>query len=81
MCYVHLMMRSDMGKPMPADELRKALDALGLNQMELARFLGVYGQTVRRWVAEGGEPPQSVAILLRLLIARPELKSVVGLEK
>lgn len=80
MCYVHPIMRSDMGRPMSAEELRKALDALELNQMELARFLGVYGQTVRRWVAPGGEPPQSVAILLRLLIARPELKSVVGLK-
>lgn len=73
-------MRNEIGRPMTADELRQALDKLELNQMELARFLGVYGQTVRRWVAPGGEPPQSVAILLRLLLARPELKSVVGLK-
>lgn len=73
-------MRNEIGKPMSAEELRRALDALGMSQMDLSRFLNVYGQTVRRWVAPGGEPPQSVAILLRLLIARPELKSVVGLK-
>jgi len=80
MCYLHHIMASPLGKPMPPEELRRALDDLGMSQMDLARFLNVYGQTVRRWVAPGGEPPASVAILLRLLISRPELKSVVGLK-
>lgn len=73
-------MPTEIGRPMSPAELRRALDDLGLSQMDLARFLGVYGQTVRRWVAPGGEPPKAVVILLRLLIARPELKSVVGLK-
>ncbi len=66
---------------MTADELREALLALDLYQMELARFLGVEGQTVRRWVAPGGEAPVVVGILLRLLLARPELAALVGLDR
>lgn len=36
---------------MTTDELREALSAAGVSQMELARRLGVDGRTVRYWLA------------------------------
>lgn len=60
---------------MEAAELRAALDALGLKQTGqsgLDQFLDVGGVTVRRWVRdkEGTPVPESVAMLLRLMVAR-----------
>lgn len=60
---------------MEADELRAALDALGMKQTGqtgLDQFLGVAGFTVRRWARdkEGTPIPESVAMLLRLMVAR-----------
>jgi hypothetical protein len=60
---------------MEAAELRAALDALGLKQtgeIGLDQFLAVDGTTVRRWARdkEGTPIPESVAMLLRLMIAR-----------
>lgn len=59
-------------------ELRRALDELGVSQMELGRRLGVAGQSVRRWVRPDGAVPGPVAVLMRLLVLRPELASLIG---
>lgn len=66
---------------MSPDELRAALDKLGISQLEWARRLDVYGQTVRRWVRHGGEVPGPVALLAHLLIMRPELCDVIGIDR
>ncbi len=60
---------------MEAAELRAALSALGMKQTGqsgLDQFLGVTGVTVRRWARdkEGSPVPDSVAMLLRLMVAR-----------
>lgn len=65
---------------MSPGELREALETLGISQLEFARRLDVYGQTVRRWVRQGGEVPGPVAVLAHLLLMRPELCDVIGIE-
>jgi DNA-binding transcriptional regulator YiaG len=63
---------------MAPGELREALIALGINQVELARKLDTHPTTVRRWVAEDGQVPGPVAILVNLLLFRPELRDMIG---
>ena len=65
---------------MSSDDLRRALDDLGISQVELGRRLGVAGQSVRRWVGPDGTVPGPVAVLVRLLQSRPELVTVVGFD-
>jgi len=67
--------------PMTAEQLVAALDELEMEQLELARLLGVDGKTVRRWTAPGGEAPGYASLFVRLLIARPSLKALVGARK
>ena len=58
---------------MDAAELRAALDTLGLKQTGqngLDQFLGIHGTSVRRWTRDASPIPDSVAMLLRLMIAR-----------
>lgn len=45
---------------MTPDELREALEAAGVTQMELARRLEVDGRTVRYWLAGRGIPDSVV---------------------
>lgn len=44
---------------MTADELRQSLASAGVNQLELARRIGVDGRTVRYWLA-GRAIPEGV---------------------
>lgn len=58
-------------------ELREALDALRLSQDQFGQSLGYGKKTAQRWVADGGSVPGAVAILARLMMARPELMGLV----
>ena len=53
---------------MTAIELRKTLEHLSLNQLELARLVRVNPRTVRRWTAGDGDVPPAVAVLLETFI-------------
>jgi DNA-binding transcriptional regulator YiaG len=58
-------MRYNAGSP---DELRKALDQMGLSQVRAACLFGVNDRTVRRWI-KGDQPvPRLVEIVLWLMI-------------
>lgn len=67
--------------PMTGDELVAALDALEIEQRELARLLGINEKTVRRWTVSGGEAPGYASLVVRLLLARPRLKELLGARK
>lgn len=68
---------SDAAPAMDAAEFRDGLDALGLTQGRFARIVGAAPRTGQKWALGEARIPGSVAILIRLLIARPELLSVV----
>jgi len=62
---------------MSPEQFRAALDALGLKQTGAHgadRFFGVNETTIRRWArgaqTEAGEVPDSVAMLLTIMIAK-----------
>lgn len=61
-----------------AAELIDALDTLDMEQSELARLLDVSRITIQRWTRNGAQVPGHVSLLVRLLLARPELKSLIG---
>ena len=62
---------------MTADEFRAALDSLGFTQEGFAARVGASGRTGRKWALGETRVPGSVAVLLRLLVARPELVPVL----
>jgi DNA-binding transcriptional regulator YiaG len=45
-----------------------AIERLGLSQRGAAAFLGVDERTSRKWIAGDNRVPESVAMLLRLMI-------------
>lgn len=53
---------------MGGNQVRAAIDRLGLTQVGLAHLFGVNDVTVRRWVARGTHGP--VVILLRLALKK-----------
>jgi len=60
-------------------QLRQALDRFDVAQTDLARTVGASTSTAQRWVKDDGSVPGPVAVLVKLLLIRPELKDVVGL--
>lgn len=54
---------------MQAKDLQHSIEALGLSQMELGRFVGVDGRTVRNWASGRRPVPEAVSKLLRLMLA------------
>lgn len=48
---------------------RRALKSLNLPLYKAAKFLGVSDATVRNWANDRARIPQSVAVLLRLMLA------------
>ncbi len=60
---------------MTAAEFRQSLADLGLGQVEFGKLTGTSPRTVRFWVAS--KIPNVAAVLVRLLLARPELVAVV----
>lgn len=55
---------------MNAAEFLGSLALLGMSQTEAARLFKVNDRTVRRWIET--EPPEAVAIALRLMIKHGE---------
>jgi DNA-binding transcriptional regulator YiaG len=51
-----------------AMQYRAAIEKLGLSQQGAARFLGAGERTSRRWALGEARVPESVALLLRLMI-------------
>lgn len=56
---------------MDADELREALDELGISQREAARRLRVTDRAVRYWVAGEREIPGPVEALVECWLTKP----------
>lgn len=60
---------------MTPKQYAEAIERLGLSQRAAGRFLGVDERTSRKWIAGDTRIPESVALLLRLMIRlklRPE---------
>ena len=57
------------GATVTGKELKRALEGLEVSQLGAGRLLGVDGRTVRAWVADAARIPESVAILVRLIVA------------
>jgi len=55
---------------MTPTQFARAIEQLGLSQRKAGRFLGVDERTSRKWIAGESRIPHSVALLLRLMIAR-----------
>ncbi len=55
---------------MNRERYRELLDALGLSQVDAARFLNYDARTVRRWALGEYPVPCVVAILLQIMVAR-----------
>lgn len=54
---------------MTAKQFQAAIDRLGLSQVGAARLLGADPRTARRWALGERSVPESVSILLRLMLA------------
>jgi hypothetical protein len=54
---------------MTAKQYQAALDKLCLSQLGAARLFGADGRTSRRWASGERGIPETVAILLRLMLA------------
>lgn len=63
--------------PMDPDEFRRCLETLGWSQAETAERFGVTGRSGQNWALGAAPVPGPVALILRLLMARPELVQVV----
>lgn len=69
--------KTGVSAAMNAAEYRDAIAALGYSQQAFAKLVGASPRTGQKWALGETRLPGSVALLLRLLIARPELKPVV----
>ena len=58
---------------MTPQELRTAIDQLGLSQRGFARTIGVSDRAVRRWIKPGTVVPDIVAVVASLLIKHQHL--------
>ena len=63
---------------MTAEELRAALARFGFTQEGLAVALGYSARQGQRWASNDAGVPGAVAVIMRLLMARPELLSVLA---
>lgn len=69
---------SSHGPTLTADEFRAALASFGFTQQGFAAALGYSGKTGQRWAAGDTVIPGAVAVIVRLLLARPEQVSVLA---
>lgn len=53
---------------MTPKQYAEAIERLGLSQRGAGKFLGVDERTSRKWIAGGARIPESVALLLRLMV-------------
>lgn len=51
---------------MTGEQYKKAIERLGLTQVEAGKWLGVSGRTGQNYASKG--PPEVVAMLLRLML-------------
>jgi DNA-binding transcriptional regulator YiaG len=66
---------------MKPEELRAARHKLNLSAESLAQIVGVEsGRTVRRWEAGDREIPGSVAILVKLMLDHPQVRTWLKVE-
>jgi DNA-binding transcriptional regulator YiaG len=63
---------------MSAQDYREAIDKLGYTQEGFALAVGHDRRTGQKWALGESRIPGPVALLLRLLLARPELVAVVN---
>ncbi len=59
---------------MSPKQFRDALQGLDLNQVEIARELGVTARTVRYWIAGTYPIPEAVSLLIRTWLATPSAR-------
>lgn len=64
--------------PMTAPEFRAALERFSYSQEGLALALGYSARAGQRWALGEARVPGAVAVVLRLLMARPELAAVLA---
>lgn len=62
---------------MVADEYRSALEKLDFSQEQFARMVGASPRTGQKWALGETRIPGSAALLLRILLARPELVMLI----
>jgi len=62
---------------MDAREFRGALARLGYSQAGFAGMVGASPRTGQKWALGEARIPGSVVLLLRLMLARPELQHVI----
>ena len=67
--------------PLTPAELARAINQLEIENKELARLLGVDMKTLWRWVEGQVAVPRYASLIVRLLLARPELKAVIGVRQ
>lgn len=63
------------------DELRAALTKFDVSQNDLGRLVGYNERSAQRWVANDGVVPGPVALIVNLLLERPELQQLIGLKR
>lgn len=68
------------GAPMSAEDYRAALDRLGFSQQGFAKAVGASPRTGQKWALGETRLPGTAALLLRLLLARPELVGLIASE-
>jgi len=66
-----------MSGPMSADEYRRLLIETGYSQQRFAVLVGSNKRTGQKWGLGETRIPGCIALLLRLMKARPEIKSVI----
>jgi len=54
---------------MNSKQFRAALARIGLSQVGAARLFGADPRTARRWALDDRPVPESIAVLLRLMVA------------
>jgi transcriptional regulator with XRE-family HTH domain len=62
---------------MSAEEYRQLLEETGYSQQRFAVLVGTNKRTGQKWALGESRIPGCVALLLRLLQLRPEMKTVV----
>src|SRR5262249_10890154 len=76
---LHIVGSMIAAKPhLTGPELVAALEARDMEQIELGRLVDVNGSTAKRWVSGATDVPGCATLLVRLLLARPELKELIG---
>ncbi len=63
--------------PLTPDEYRRLLAEVGYSQERFAVLVGANKRTGQKWALGEARIPGAAALILRLLVLRPEIKSVI----